>query len=171
MVLAMALVLALPVSCGPLNSSLGGDPCLLQQYRDRGFSIVGTIQNRLSALGKAVDALAPPLGAINAGQDISETLTALGEFKLQLGVEDNLLRTGAHPPEGGPFETDTLAAVGRFDTGVLLLDQAYVDTANGDTRTAAAIVVAARDWMQQGRLLLGKASVEIAALHAYSPNC
>src|SRR5438876_1051119 len=162
--IAATLLLALPASCGPVGADLGHDPCLLQQYQGHAFSIISHIQGALGTLTTRADALAPQQGAINASQDISETLTALAEFQFSLGTQWNLLRTGAQPPEGLAFRAATYDAIQRLDTGAQMLTQAYVDTENGDTRAARTIVTAARDWMHKGRLLLGYASKDIATL-------
>jgi hypothetical protein len=169
--MAITLLLGLPTSCAPVGADLGHDPCLLQQYQDRALSIISHIQGPLGTLSGRVDALAPQQGRINASQDISETVTALAEFQLNLSAQWNALRTGAQPPEGLSFRQATYEAIQRLDTGAEMLTQAYLDVENGDTRAARTIVTAARDWMQRGRLLLGDAAQDIAALPTRNPNC
>jgi hypothetical protein len=164
-------LLFLLVSCAPVGRGLGGDPCLLQQYQERSFSIIGRIQGAMSTLTSRVDALQPSQYAISASQDISETLTALAEFVLTLGTQRTLLDRGAQPAEGQAFHMALHGVIERFDTGAEMLTQAYVDIPNGDTRAATAIVRAARERLRQGRLLLGHAGEDLATLKTYSPNC
>jgi hypothetical protein len=154
-----------------MGADLGHDPCLLQQYQDHALSIISRIQGYLGTLTNRADALAPQQGTINTNQDTSETLTALSEFQLNLGVQWNLLRTGAQPPEGLSFRQAAYEAIQELDTGVQMLTQAYVDAGNGDTRAARTIVAAARDWMHKGRLRLGDAAQDLAALRTFNPNC
>lgn len=170
-VIAATLLLALPASCGPVGADLGHDPCLLQQYQGHAFSIISHIQGALGTLTTRADALAPQQGTIDASQDISETLTALAEFRLSLDTQWNLLRTGAQPPEGLSFRTATYEAIQRLDTGAQMLTEAYVDAQNGDMRAAHTIVMAARDWMHKGRRRLGYAGQDIATLPSNNPNC
>ena len=169
--IAITLLLGLLASCAPVGADLGHDPCLLQQYQDHAVSIISHIQGYLGTLSNRVDALAPQQGTINASQDVSETLTALTEFQLNLGAQWNALRTSAKPPEGHSFRQATYEAIQRLDTGAQMLTQAYVDAGNGDTRAARTIVTAARDSMQRGRLLLGDAAQDIATLPTNNPNC
>jgi hypothetical protein len=169
--IAITLLLGLPASCAPVGADLGHDPCLLQQYQDHTSSVLSRIQGALGTLTNRADALTPQQGTINASQDISETLTELTEFQLSLGAQWNALRAGAQPPEGLSFRQATYEAIQRLDTGAQMLTQAYVDVANGDTRAARTIVTAARDWMHRGRLLLGYAAQDIAALPTNNPNC
>ena len=169
--MAITLLLGLPASCAPVGADLGHDPCLLQQYQGHAQSIISHIQGALGTLTDRADALAPQQGVINASQDVSETLTALTEFQLSLGAQGNALRTGAQPPEGLSFRQVTYEAIQRLDTGAQMLTQAYLDVANGDTRAARTIVTAARDWMYRGRLLLGYAAQDLAALPTNNPNC
>jgi hypothetical protein len=150
---------------------LGHDPCLLQQYQDHALSIISHIQGALGRLSSRVDALAPQQGMIDASQDIAETLTVLAEFQSILGAQWNTLRARAQPPEGLSFRQATYEAIQSLDTGVQMLTQAYVDVENGDTRAARTIVNAARNWMHRGRLLLGDAVQDIAALPTNNPNC
>jgi hypothetical protein len=169
---AVAIVLALlvPVSCAPLGSGLS-DPCLLQLYQTRGFSIVHDIQSGLGTVTSHVDALAPQPSSISPSQDVSETLTALSEFRLTLAAEWNLVRTGSNPPQGSAFTTDIAGAIGQFDEGVAMLTQAYAAEENGDQLAANAIATGARVAMRSGRILLARANSAIAALNTYSPNC
>lgn len=169
---ATALVMLVSAACSLPGSStnFGGDPCLLQIYQTRGFSIIHTIQSDLNTVTSRVDALAPS-GAINAGQDVTETLTSLAEFHLALTSQQNLLRMGAQPPEGSAFHAAIEATVQRFETGAHMLVQAYIDALNGDTITADAIAMGARNWMREGRVMLGEAETAIAALATFSPNC
>ena len=81
------------------------------------------------------------------------------------------LRPRPQPPEGLAFRQATYEAIQRLDTGAQMLTQAYVDAGNGDTRAARTIVTAARDWMHRGRLRLGYAAQDIAALPTNNPNC
>jgi hypothetical protein len=169
--IALTLLLGLPASCAPVGADLGHDPCLLQQYQVHASSIISHIQGALGTLTNRADALAPQQGTINASQDTAETLTALAEFQLNLGAQWNALRAGAQPPEGLSFRQATHEAIQRLEAGAQMLTQAYVDVANGDTRAARTIVTAARDWMHKGRLLLGDAARDIAALPTNNPNC
>jgi RNAse (barnase) inhibitor barstar len=170
-IVAITLLLGLPASCAPVGANLGHDPCLLQQYQDHAFSTIAHIQGYLGTLTNRVDALAPQQGTINASQDMAETLTVLSEFQSNLGALWNALHAAAQPPEGLSFRQAAYEAIQRFDTGAQMLTQAYVDAGNGDTRAAHTIVTAARDWMHRGRLLLGDAAQDIAALPTNNPNC
>ena len=170
-IIAITLLLGLPASCAPVGADLGHDPCLLQQYQGHAGSIISHIQGYVGTLIGRADALTPQQGTINASQDISETLTALSEFQLNLSAQWNALRTGAQPPEGLAFRQATYEAIQRLDTGAQMLTQAYVDAGNGDTRAARTIVTAARDWMHRGRLRLGYAAQDIATLPTNNPNC
>lgn len=167
---ALIALMMLLTACG-IDRSLGGDACLLQQYQGRSNGIVSRVQGALSTLVMHADALAPLQGTVSSSQDISDTLTAIGEFQLTLSAQWNQILNGAQPPEGAAFQASLHAAIERLDTGAQLLTQAYVDTANGDTRAAVLIIPAARDAFQRGRLLLGRANVQLAALATYSPNC
>ena len=170
-IITITLLLGLPTSCAPVGADLGHDPCLLQQYQDHALSIISHIQGALGRLSSRVDALAPQQGTIDASQDIAETLTVLAEFQSNLGAQWNALHAGAQPPEGLSFRQATYEAIQSLDTGVQMLTQAYVDVENGDTRAARTIVNAARNWMHRGRLLLGDAVQDIAALPTNNPNC
>lgn len=170
---ALVLVMLVPVACAPLAANWGGDPCLLQQYQGHSYGIINGIQGALGTLTQRADALAPTQGSINASQDISETLTAISEFHLALVKQQTLMAVGAQPPnaDGQTFQQLTGQAIQRFQTGAQLLAQAYTDASYNDPRPTTAVVVAARDWMHQGRLLLSRAGDAIAGLHTYSPNC
>src|SRR5205814_5188141 len=93
--MVITLLLGLPTSCAPVGADLGHDPCLLQQYQDHALSIVSHIQGYVGTLTNRADALAPQQGTIDASRDISETLTVLAEFQLNLDTQWNALRTGA----------------------------------------------------------------------------
>lgn len=169
-----SITLGLPlllVACAPLSAGLGGDPCLLQQYQSRSFSLIGRLHDALVTLTDHVAALQAPQGAITASPDISETLTALSEFTLGVATQRNLVDTGAQPPEGRSFHATLHRAMARFDTGAEMLSQAYVDAQNSDSRPATAIATAARAQLERGRLLLGVAGTSVTALKTYSPNC
>ncbi len=173
-VLACAALIALvilPTACSGLNRSLGGDPCLLQQYQGHSGNILSRVQGAVSTLQSNADALARTHDTIDATQNISETLTAIAEFQLNLSAQWAQVQTGALPPEGAPFRSTLKAAINIMDSGAQLLTQAYVDTANGDTRAAALIVTAARSDFQRGRLLLGQANIQVSSLATYNPNC
>jgi hypothetical protein len=170
-IITITLLLGLPASCAPVGADLGHDPCLLQQYQDHTLSIISRIKGALGTLSSRVDALAPQRGTIDASQDIAETLTVLSEFQSTLGAQWNALHAGAQPSEGLSFRQAAYEAIQSFDTGAQMLTQAYVDVENGDTRAARTIVTAARNWMHRGRLLLGEAVQDIAALPTNNPNC
>src|SRR5919202_2894174 len=170
-IITITLLLGLPTSCAPVGADLGHDPCLLQQYQDHALSINSHIQGALGRLSSRVDALAPQQGTIDASQDIAETLTVLAEFQSNLGAQWNALHAGAQPPEGLSFRQATYEAIQSLDTGAQMLMQAYVDVENGNTRAARTIVTAARNWMHRGRLRLGDAVQDIAALPTNNPNC
>jgi hypothetical protein len=168
---ALIALVVLPTACSGLNRNLGGDPCLLQQYQGHSGNILSRVQGALSTLQSNADALSRSQGTINASQDISETLTAIAEFQLNLSAQWAQVQTGAMPSEGAAFRSTLKAAIDVMDSGAQLLTQAYVDTANGDTRAAALIVTAARTDFQEGRRLLGQANVQISSLTTYNPNC
>ena len=169
---AVLLVIALvPLSCATPSSNLGGDACLLQQYQSRGSGIVHDIQSGVGTVTSHVDALSAQPGSINASQDLSETRTALAEFRLMLDAEWNLLRMGARPPEGEQFRGDVQNAVNNFEIGTRMLMQAYDDAGSGDVLAANAIAAGARVRMHQGRVMIGRANSAISALATYSPNC
>lgn len=169
---AVAL-LTLPAACAPLNTDLGGDPCLLQQYQSHSYGNLSGLQGALGTLTQHASALTSGQAAVNSSQDVTETLTAIAEFKLTLDKQQALIATGAKPTDSGSTTFRTLIgqAIGRFRVGAQLLTQAYVDAGYADTRPASTVVAAARDWMQQGRLLISQAGVAISGLHTYSPNC
>lgn len=168
---AVALPLLLLTSCGTPSADLGGDPCLLQQYQGHAFSIAGHLQSALSTLAGRADALSSRATTINASQDVTETLTAIEEFDAALTTQVSLLRTGAQPSEARTFIADVDTAVARFRTGARLLAQAYADAFVGDTLAASTVAAGARNWMEQGRLLLGQANSALATLPTWSPNC
>lgn len=172
---ATIVVLALPLlllsSCGVPSADLGGDPCLLQQYQGHGFAISGRLQSALNTLAGQADALSSRGANINASQDVTATLTAIAAFDAALTTQLNLLRTGAQPSQGRAFSADVDKAVARFRTGARLLAQAYADALAGDTLAASTVAAGARDWMEQGQLLLGQANSALAALPTWSPNC
>lgn len=166
----MAVTLLL-VSCGPADTGLGGDPCLLQQYQDRGYTITGHVGAAVSTLAGHLAALSSADGSITASPDISETLTDLREFQLDLAAQWSLLQNGAQPPEGRAFLAATKQSIARFDTGAQLLAAAYTDAGTLETRAALLISTRARESMRQGRLLLDQANQDIAGLKTFSTNC
>lgn len=172
--LAIATVAALTLlvtACAPANTGLGGDPCLLQLYQDRSYSITGHIGSTLSTLIDHVDALRSTDGSITASPDISQTLTDLREFQLNLATQWSLIQNGAQPPEGRAFLADTRQSIDRFDAGAQVLAQAYADAGAMDTRAAFALSNAGRESLRQGRLSLDAANHDLATLKTYSNNC
>lgn len=161
----------LVTACGPADSGLGGDPCLLQQYQSQSYSITHHMDDALNTLVGQVDALSSSSGAITASPDISETLTDLREFQLGLRTQLTLLKMGAQPPEGRAFLAATRRAADRFNTGAQVLAQAYNDAAALNTRAALTVAAAGREWMRQGRVLLDQANADLAGLKTYSTNC
>ncbi len=168
---ALAAALLVPTACAVPGSDLGGDPCLLAQVQSHDYSVLRSLQDALGTLSGHVDALGGSSNAISANQDITETLTALGEFHLTINAQLAQVESGALPPETAPFTATLHDAVARLDTGTQIMTQAYLDAGDGDLITADAIAAGARDWMDQGRLLLAQAGHDLAVLKTYSPNC
>ena len=172
LVAALVVPLVVLVSCTPFDRGLGGDPCLLRQYQDSGFTILSHVQTALSTLTREVDALqAARSTSISTTQDIPETLTAIHEFTLALREQQNLVHMSAQPPEGAAFARSLDDAVTKFDTGAQLLTQVSADAQRGDTRAAQALAGDAREQMRQGRVLLAEARVNLATIPTWGTNC
>jgi hypothetical protein len=172
LVAVLVAPLVVLVSCTPFDRGLGGDPCLLRQYQDSGFTILAHVQTALGTLTREVDALqVAQRNSISAPQDSPETLTAIHEFALALREQQNLVRMSARPPEGAAFARSLDDAVTQFDTGAQLLTQVSADEQWGDTRAAQALAGEARERMRQGRVLLAEARVNLATIPTWGTNC
>jgi len=170
-ILVLLALLVLTSACAPLGTDLGGDPCLLKSYQGYGNGVLGGIRAAYNTLSGRLDALQSPHYTISSSQNISETLSAFPEFEQSLGEQRGYLLHGTQPPQGQSFREDANAAMARLDVGARLLVQAYVDSANGDTRASDDIVTAALPYMDQGRLLIARAKRDLAALNTNSVNC
>jgi len=171
----LAAVALAPVACGPLPvaTGLGNDPCLLQQYQTRAFTAMKEMQAATIALDNRADPLGDrgPNAAITGTVDVPESVANLSTFLSAITAQWNLVRTGAHPPEGARFDAHLCDAVRAFDNGATMLAWAYVDEGNGDTRAADDVARAGRAWLRQGRVALGLAAESLAAIPSFSTNC
>lgn len=169
--LSLLALLLLPVSCTPLATGLGGDPCLLAAYQGHTYSIIGHMNGEYSKLRGQLDALQTPQFTISSSQDISETLFDLSDFEDHLNEQMNLLNNGAKPPEGRPVKQAARQITAQFTLGARMLTQAYLDTQNDDMRAAQAIADAARQHFYRGGYYIEQANIALSRLQTYSPNC
>jgi len=166
--LVLMLLPLLLTGCGPFSSN-GTDPCLLAQYQSRNQGYVRTIDSEFSSLASRTDALNAHGPAIDATQDISETMAGLARFQTVLQTQLALMNNDT-APEGRHFQSLVREAAGQFNRGLWILTEAYAD-ARADPLTANTLADAARDPIRQGRLLLAQANREIAGIVKLSPNC
>jgi len=171
---SFGLVLAVTLSsCAFPGSSaqLDGDPCLLQQYQNNEGGIVGRAQGAVATLTGSVGTLNPSGPALSATQGVSQTLTALRIFAVDLDTRAAEVANGASVAGGAPFRATFAQALGLLDGGAVLLSEVYVALVRGDTRAAATIAVVARQQVGRGSVLLAQARDDLAHLRTYSPNC
>jgi len=171
----LAAVALAPVACGPLPvaTGLGNDPCLLQQYQTRAFAAMKEMQATTITLDNRADPLGDtgPNDVITGTVDVPESVANLSTFLSAITAQWNLVRTGAHPPEGARFDVYLRDAVRAFDNGAKTLAWAYVAEGNGDTRAADDVARVGRAWLRQGRVALGLAAESLAAIPSFSTNC